>query len=80
MRCHICDKALTEAEIQINPDKKFECCSICLEVALDAAYCDGFVPPDEYSEKVSTKYAPEPLLDADALRDDFVVEPLLVYE
>lgn len=47
MRCHICDKALTEAEIQYNPDdKSFECCSVCLDIALEAAYCDGFVRED----------------------------------
>lgn len=47
MRCHICDKALTEAEIQYIPQtKEFDCCSTCLEVAMDAAYCDGFVKED----------------------------------
>lgn len=50
MRCHCCDKALTEAEIQLNPDGKFEMCPICLEIALDAAYCDGFVRPDELED------------------------------
>ncbi len=48
MRCHICDKALTEAEIQLTPDGEgFEPCAHCMEVALDAAYCDGFVRPDD---------------------------------
>lgn len=51
MRCYICDKSLTEAEIQLTPDKKgFEPCSVCLEVAMDAAYSDGFVRPDEADE------------------------------
>jgi hypothetical protein len=51
MRCHCCDKALTEAEIQFIPQTlKFEMCSICLEVAMDAAYSDGFVRPDEMDE------------------------------
>ena len=48
MRCHICDKALTDAEVQFIPETKgFECCSICLEAAMDAAYCDGYVRPDD---------------------------------
>lgn len=48
MRCHACDKELTEAEIQYIPeDKSFEMCSICLEIALDAAYSDGFQRPDD---------------------------------
>ncbi len=48
MRCNACDKALTEAEIQFIPQSKtFEMCSICLEVAMDAAYSDGFQRPDD---------------------------------
>lgn len=44
MRCHICDKALTEAEIQVTPDQKtYEPCTVCMDIALDAAYSDGFV-------------------------------------
>ena len=44
MRCHICDKALSEAEIQLTPDgKEFEPCSVCMEVIMETAYCDGFV-------------------------------------
>ena len=51
MRCHICDKALSEAEIQVTPDGKgFEPCSQCMEVILDAAYSDGFVRPDDLDE------------------------------
>jgi hypothetical protein len=47
MRCNICDKALTEAEIQYNPsDKSFECCTVCLDIALDAAYSNGFIKED----------------------------------
>lgn len=44
MRCHICDKALADAEIQYIPETKtFDCCSTCLEIAMETAYCDGFV-------------------------------------
>lgn len=48
MRCHCCDKQLTEAEIQYIPaTNSFEMCSICLEIAMDTAYSDGFVRPDD---------------------------------
>lgn len=51
MRCHVCDKAISEAEIQVTPDGKgYEPCSICMEIALDAAYCDGFVRSDDLDE------------------------------
>lgn len=47
-RCHICDNELTEQEIQFGEDKKLEPCTTCLEIIMDAAYCDGFEPyPDE---------------------------------
>lgn len=47
MRCNICDKALTEAEIQVTPDNKsYEPCAFCFEIAMDAAYSDGFVKED----------------------------------
>jgi len=46
MRCNICDKELSEKEIQWNPDLDgWECCTICLDVALDAAY--GQHRPDD---------------------------------
>lgn len=48
MRCNICDKVLTDTEVQFTPDKKgFEPCAPCLEIAMDAAYSDGFVRPDD---------------------------------
>ena len=48
MRCHICDKTLSEKEISWNKDiGTFECCSVCLEISLDAAFSDGFSRPDE---------------------------------
>lgn len=47
MRCHICDKALTEAETQVSPTGTgYEPCTPCMEVILDAAYSDGFVKED----------------------------------
>lgn len=48
MRCHICDKALTEAEGQFNKElNEREPCSVCLEIALDAAYSGGFSHDEE---------------------------------
>lgn len=43
MRCHICDKALSDDEIQTAPDGSYEPCSTCMNIILDAAYSDGFV-------------------------------------
>lgn len=43
MRCAICDRVLSDAEVQWNKDTEtFEPCSTCLEIALDAAYSGGF--------------------------------------
>lgn len=51
MRCHVCDKALTDTEIQASPSGHgYEPCSVCMEIALDAAYCDGFVREDPLEE------------------------------
>lgn len=43
MRCHVCDKAMQETEIQVSPDgKTYEPCAVCMEIIMDAAYSDGF--------------------------------------
>lgn len=43
MHCHICDRLMTDTEIEyIKETESFECCSTCLEIALNAAYSDGF--------------------------------------
>lgn len=48
MRCNICDKQLTDTEVSWNKDLgTFEPCSPCLEIALEAAYSDGFRPSDD---------------------------------
>lgn len=45
MRCNICDRKLTDKEISFNKDlETYEPCTECLDVALDAAYSDGFKP------------------------------------
>jgi hypothetical protein len=48
VKCRICDKEITEKEIQWNPDyEEWEPCPVCLEIAFDAAYSDGFRGEDE---------------------------------
>jgi len=48
MRCHCCDKVLTEIEIQyVQEENSWEMCAVCLEAAMDAAYSDGFQRPDD---------------------------------
>lgn len=47
MRCNCCNRKLEEKEIQWNPDiKTWEMCGVCLEIAYDAAYSDGFQHDD----------------------------------
>lgn len=39
MKCHICDKTLSEAEVQYHPLlKTYEPCSFCLEIINDTAF------------------------------------------
>lgn len=70
MRCHICDRAMNPEEIQTLPDSETEidCCSTCLEIALDAAYCDGFQRPDEDDLEFELEYGDGAieLLESDA--------------
>jgi len=48
MKCHICDKELTEKEIIWNKDiNTWDPCSVCLDIAFDAAFSDGFSRPDD---------------------------------
>lgn len=48
MRCHICDRVLSDKEVVWNNDTKaFEPCGTCLDIALDAAYSDGFHTEDD---------------------------------
>lgn len=48
MRCNICDRALSDTEVVFNKDlDAYEPCSTCLEVAMDAAYSQGFSPDGE---------------------------------
>lgn len=72
MRCNICDKALSEKEVEWNNDiQTFEPCTTCLDIALDAAY--GQHRPDD-EEGV-------PLLDQDFdVYQDWVVESEYINE
>lgn len=48
MKCNCCDRNLSDTEIIWNSElEAFEMCSTCLEVAMDAAYSQGFTPDGE---------------------------------
>lgn len=50
MRCNICDKELSDKEAVFNKDlQAYEPCTVCLDIAMDAAYCDG-IQIDEENE------------------------------
>jgi hypothetical protein len=77
MRCNICDNALSDTEIQVTPDgKTWEPCTTCLDVAFDAAYCDGFVredldevetldPDTQVTDIQEDRWVHDPVLDPD---------------
>lgn len=50
MHCYICDRQLSEKEINYNEEiQTYEPCTVCLDVIFDTAYCGGFSPdPDDY--------------------------------
>lgn len=80
MKCHACDKTLSEAEIIPLPKGHgYEVCSVCLAIALDAAYSDGFLKEDllddpEFEDMFGDGCVET--LDSDALvSDDFVFDP-----
>lgn len=48
MRCNICDKALSDTEVVFNKGlNDYEPCSTCLEIAMDAAFSQGYHRPDD---------------------------------
>lgn len=48
MRCYICDRSLSEKEIQFDgTPPKTEPCGECLEIIYDTAYPAGFDPSDD---------------------------------
>lgn len=50
MRCNCCDRELDEKEIIWNTElQAWEMCNTCLDIAMDAAYSQGFSYDDEDS-------------------------------
>jgi len=48
MHCHICDAELSEKEINWNKElDSFEPCTVCLDIAMDAAYSNGYTTEDD---------------------------------
>lgn len=50
MRCICCDKELSDKEVTWNEELgDWELCTVCFDVAMDAAYCDGFQMEEDSS-------------------------------
>lgn len=48
MKCHACDKDMSDKEINYNEELgDYEMCTTCLDIALDAAYSQGFQTEDD---------------------------------
>lgn len=48
MKCNCCDRDLSDSEIVWNGEiQAWEMCATCLEVAMDAAFSQGFSPDGE---------------------------------
>ena len=48
MHCNICDKEMSDKEVSYNEDlKAYEPCTVCLDIAMDAAYSQGFHTEDD---------------------------------
>lgn len=54
MHCKCCDRLMTEKEIVWNKElNDWELCGVCLDIAMDAAYSDGFqYDDDDYNEYI----------------------------
>ncbi len=69
MKCYICDKTLTELEVQWNKDlEEWEPCGTCLEIALDAAYSGDFETKEEGEEQTPFGSGAVDTLDSDTYR------------
>lgn len=68
MRCHICDKSLTEEEIQTAPDGSYEPCSVCMNIILETAYSDGFTRPGDEFEEIEDEGSEVETLDEETYR------------
>jgi cytidine deaminase len=61
MRCNICNKVLTDKEVNYNHDlKTYEPCTLCLDVIQD----------------VLSKYRDRPVMDEDEFPDDDLLSEL----
>lgn len=57
MKCKCCDRDLSDKEIIWNDEiKDWELCTVCLDAAMDAAYCDGFSIEEDTSFIVDTVF------------------------
>jgi len=57
MRCYICDKSMTEAEIQLLPGTlKLDCCATCMEVVMETAYSDGFIKEEPLEREIEDEF------------------------
>lgn len=66
MHCNICDRMLSEKEIVWNKDiDTYEPCGTCLEIAMDAAYSDGFQYDDDEADCI--------YIGEESMLDDLVV-------
>lgn len=60
MKCNICNKDMSDKEVSYNEDlKSYEPCTECLDIAMDAAYSQGFLTEDDI-------YVVDPSFDGDA--------------
>lgn len=58
MHCNICDRELSDKEVVWNVDlNTYEPCTTCLDIAMDAAYSNGFkTENDEYDLFVEPEF------------------------
>ena len=48
MKCRICDAGLSDKEVTWNKElNSFEPCTVCLDIAMDAAYSNGYTTEDD---------------------------------
>jgi hypothetical protein len=51
LKCHICDRDLSDTEVIFSNDTQtYEPCTTCLNIVMEAAYCEGFVKEEPYPE------------------------------
>lgn len=51
IHCDICDRDMSDKEIQYNEDlKTYESCTTCLDIAMEAAYTGQFKTEDDVYE------------------------------